>query len=226
MHVLTHKNSLSWLIHYMANKLPLGKSFTMLMVIFALSGCQTVNQHQIKNEASVNTVDQTEHFEALSLLNTWKIAGKLGVITPDKRNSVYINWQQKDLETDIKMTNILGVQLARVIDDENGATLESDDNVLTDASPEGLIYQITGWYLPVSQLKVWIKGLPNKNDSFETNETGLVNIINASCANCNAWKISYDNYKLVNGINLPHKIRLSNDEQQTRLNLTISRWIF
>jgi outer membrane lipoprotein LolB len=202
----------------------LKKSFTVSILIFVLSGCQTVNQNKIKNEANANIVDQTQHFEALSSLNTWKIAGKLGVITPDKRNSVYINWQQNDLETDIKMTNILGVQLARVLDNKNGATLESEDQVLTDASPEGLIYQLTGWYLPVSQLNVWIKGLPNKNDNFETNQTGLVKSIDASCVGCGAWRISYSNYKLVDGISLPHKVRLSNDEQQTRLNLTISRW--
>jgi outer membrane lipoprotein LolB len=196
--------------------------------VFALllSACQSVSQRQTEELSDKTLINQDLHFESLKAIESWKIAGKLGVITPEKRTSVYINWAQNKDESDIKMTNILGVQLARVRDNKNGAELESDGKVISDSSAEGLIYQITGWFLPVSQLKYWIKALPTQNDQFDSFESGLVSSINADCINCDVWEISYDNYKQINGQWLPHKVRLSNDTLETRLNFTISKWMF
>ena len=100
--------------------------------LLMLSACQSIDKNQtIKGQRSF---DSAAHQDKLAALTTWRIAGKLGVITPEERTSVYINWEQKQQVSDIKMTNILGVQLARIVDNLEGARLESDGEVFKDKS--------------------------------------------------------------------------------------------
>lgn len=192
--------------------------------MLTISACSSSNREHLDNISNNNVIVTSEHFQRLKTLTSWNIAGKLGVISPEQRNSVYINWQQTGRDTDIRMTNILGVQLARVTDNKTGATLESDGKLVSDDTAEGLIFRATSWYLPVSQLKSWIKGLPSDLDNVEIYDSGLIKTIQANCNTCDEWVISYDNYKKVRDIWLPHKIRLSNDTQNTRLIFTISKW--
>ena len=50
-----------------------------------------------------------------------------------------------------------------------GARLEADDQVYTDPSATALLYQTTGWDIPLDQLLSWVKGVPRAGDDYTLN---------------------------------------------------------
>lgn len=199
------------------------KYICLILVISTLAACQSVRDSQIKLAQNDKPISTQQHLSQLDKLQTWSLAGKLAVITPDQRASVYINWKQSHV-SDIRMTNILGVSLAKLLDDGHIARLESDGKTYQDTSADALIYSVTGWDLPVSNLKTWIKGSVKTSDQFTLNESELIASLSPRCDNCEQWEINYSNYQKVSNIWLPHKINLSNAQRQTRLKITISEW--
>jgi outer membrane lipoprotein LolB len=108
--------------------------------------------------------------------------------------------------------------------DEKGATLTTDDKTYQNSDPSYLIWQVTGWQIPVEKLRFWIKGQHQSKDEVKTSEQGWINQLQPICNNCKNWLINYDNYKLVNNVWLPHKVVLHNSVDNNQLLIRINEW--
>ena len=208
------------------------KAVLTLFFTLSLTACKSVSQTQIDPLTENTLVSKVAQRYAVEKMKTWEISGKLSVISPQDRSSVFINWQQSRTRSgnrfadssQIKMTNLLGISLANLHYDGTIATMQTDGQRYIDRTPEGLIKQLTGWELPVSDLRYWIKALATTKDQATYDQHNLVSRIEPTCKRCEAWQITFAKYKRVNGIWLPHYVRLNNPSKETRITFNISQW--
>lgn len=183
----------------------------------------------------------------LAQLTKWKLKGKIAWITEKERKSAYINWQQNDATLQFALTNVLGINLANLEYDGIMATLQADGKSYYDSSPSALIYQVSGWQVPLEQLSSWIKGAATsegrnaiagqvngsrqareKNQEITRYENGLIKQIKATCDQCDQWTINYTQYNNVSMNNieyqLPEQINMFNSAYQATIKIRISEW--
>jgi outer membrane lipoprotein LolB len=85
---------------------------------------------------------------------------------------------------------------------------------------ETLLYDHTGWRLPVSGLRLWVMGLPDGNreiSQLRFDEIGRIQLLEQY-----HWQIQYLQYRQVGMRDLPRKISLQNDK--LKLRIVIDQW--
>lgn len=155
--------------------------------------------------------------ESLEKLTHWQLRGKLAILTAKEKGSARLNWQQRGDDYDLVLTNVLGGTLLEVhqlngrveVVDRDGRHYQSQDS-------EALIYQLTGWPIPMRDLPTWIKGLPGQA-SFELGGDGRVNRLKQD-----NWALTYQDYARTRLWLLPTAIELQGP--QTRIKLAINEW--
>lgn len=198
------------------------KRFSLLFtLLFVLAGCSSVSNTPIAN------VDWQAHQARLNEIDQFKLAGKLGYISPEQRQSLNFQWQKSPTLSDLRLTNFLGQTVLHLTVNEQGAKVETyDDQIFTAKDAQTLIAQLTGLLIPVTPLEHWILGQPSDADDYilNTNNTlaSLVKTIGPQ-----RWLVTYDAYDLVELTNakplaLPTKLKLT--QANTKLNIVISKW--
>ncbi|WP_028866345.1 lipoprotein insertase outer membrane protein LolB [Psychromonas hadalis] len=191
--------------------------FLYLLLPLLFAGCaQHPNSALPKN--STWTIQQAQ----LEQLTHWSLSGKLGIFTPNNRDSVDIYWQQSGQDFHIRLSALLGLKSIdiqkrgneTVIIDMDGQRHHSNDT-------EQLITDLTGFVLPIEYLQQWIKGNPS-NASYQLNDRQQVSNLLGGTQNTELWSITYNDYRTVNQTNLPHKLQLTRGD--LRLKFSISQW--
>jgi len=194
------------------------QTLTAFTVIFFLAGCATPPQPTVRLNSAAHqlSLEQQDH---------WLIKGKLGFKSPKEANqSANFRWQQTQQQYQLNMTSTFGTSLLNMQGDEENVTLIADDETYQDSDPSHLIWRVTGWQIPVEKLRFWIKGQHQQSDQVITSEQGWVSQLQPVCNNCENWLINYDNYKLVDGIWLPHKVMLYNSINNSQLLIRVNAW--
>ncbi|MGJ8682237.1 lipoprotein insertase outer membrane protein LolB [Paraglaciecola sp.] len=169
-------------------------------------------------------LNAVEHQKMLTQFNHWQIKGRLGFKSPTKKQSASFSWQQKQSEFKLNLTTVIGTSLLKMYGDKEQVTLQADDEVYQDTNASFLIWRMTGWQIPVEHFPIWIKGQITPNAQFITAEQGWVTQIQPNCDQCEDWLINYDNYKLINGMWLPHKITFNNRSTNNQLLIRVNSW--
>lgn len=172
----------------------------------------------------------------LAELTHWKLKGKIAWITPNERKSAYINWQQQNQDMQFVLSNLLGINLASLAFDGDMATLNADGKQFQDPSPAMLIYQTTGWNVPLERLSSWVKGAASVSGRASQSgsqeivryENGLIRQIKPTCNNCDQWRIDYTAYDNViidsTEYQLPSDITMYNPAFNATIKIKISEW--
>lgn len=188
-----------------------------LFLPLLFTGCALAPEPQSPENSSWEA-QQTQ----LSALSEWSLSGKLAIITPEKRNSVNIHWQQSEQDFHIQLSTFLG---GSVLDIEktqaSTVIIDSDDNYYESDNAESLITELLGMSLPIDSLQQWIKGNPN-GASYQLNEHQQASSLLGGDNNNGIWSIQYSHYKPINNIYLPHKLSLERGD--LRLKFAISKW--
>ena len=216
-------------------------SWLCLLTLFiaVLSGCTT--KPSLENQTTININHN------VAQLTQWKLKGKIAWITDAQRTSAYMNWQQDDANIAFTLTNVLGINMASLSYDGKLAKLSADGKEYQGASPSLLIFQTTGWQVPISALSSWVKGMPSpveqknkqgdviQNAHITRYDNGLIQQIKPYCATelkyntqCNAWVIDYTSYTsaIINNIEyqLPTNISMYNRASNATIKIRISEW--
>ena len=182
-----------------------------------LSGCSLLSPDADKPLPEFN--QQAE----LAQLDHWQLTGKLAIrAAGQKSNAVDINWRQQGDEFHITFTKLFKT-LLEVKQDPYGAWLrDSDGNEHRAATAELLIKQLAGWDLPLDQMQLWIKGVPEGAEA-DYDDLGNTIAINA-LVDQQPWQISIASHMQVQGLSLPQNLTLKN--QDNTLKLKVYEWIF
>lgn len=95
----------------------------------------------------------------------WRMQGRIALSDGESGGQLSMAWRQSDGVTSIDLRSGLGGRWWRLAYDEMGARLEGSEQAMWSASePEELVYEATGWPMPISAFGDWIKGLPSPDD--------------------------------------------------------------
>lgn len=177
-----------------------------------LAGC--VSKHNIP------TTPTQKQQETLEQLETWKINGRLAFRSDEKRVSAYLNWQQQQKHYRVSLNSFVGTSLLKIEGDEKSVTLTQGQDEYYHYDPNTLLYDITGWDIPLLQLQHWVKGYVNDEQvNAIYDELGFLTELHH---NQSHWHVTYSDYKLVKSLTLPHLIEISKDDKLIKIK--IKQW--
>mgnify|MGYP000851843535 FL=1 len=165
--------------------------FWWLPLALLLSACQ---------QAPVAPTD----FTRADQIQRWEMSGKLGYRTADDGGSASFDWQQAPRYGEIRFSGPLGFGSAALTWQPGMARLETAQGEWQARTPGELAWHLTGFWLPVSALEYWSRGLvwPGAPARSEENDDGRLSQLSQL-----GWDLEFDRYEAVGRVALPHRIK-------------------
>lgn len=193
------------------------------------AGCATApTLPPVENPAATWQARQTE----LRPITTWKIQGRMAMRTAEEGWQASLNWEREGERHRIDITGPLGHGHLRLTRDDQGAELrDADQHSWRAENPEQLLYQTTGWLVPLDGLNYWVLGLPlpDVTASQELDPQGRLKMLSQS-----GWDIRFLEYTRYGSLDLPSKLFIKRQGRGTNGNpakdatlevrLVIERW--
>jgi outer membrane lipoprotein LolB len=184
------------------------------MVFLVIGGCAS-------QRPAPSIDDWQRHQEQLKRLEHWQISGKLGVRMPGENNSANLRWQQRARDFRIDLSGPFGQGRVIISGDDQLVTLEQAGQPPQYASTsEELIWETSGLYLPLADLRYWVRGIPAPGKPVvrrEANDQGLLERLEQS-----GWQLTYSQYTRAEGWPLPGRIVA--EHRDVRVTLVIRQW--
>ncbi|NVJ50012.1 MAG: outer membrane lipoprotein LolB [Gammaproteobacteria bacterium] len=190
------------------------KSIIGLSLIFSLSACSLF---QTKNPVPQNlTVEQRSAY--LERNTHWRMTGRIGIITADESNTANISWYRNGDTSELRIYGALGTTYARLTTTAGKATIElPDDKTYHGDNAELLLWQTTGWYIPVNALQRWILGIASNAPSVQYQEDGLVKQLSFD-----SWQLQFQRYQSFSGLTMPKKMKATHPD--ITLKFSVREW--
>lgn len=170
-------------------------------------------------------VDLPAQVQRIADISHWQLRGKIAISDGQEKNSANLYWQVRDVDYGFKLTNPLGVTVVELEKNGSDVSLNADDQVYSDTNAERLVYNTTGWQLPIADLLKWIRGIPGTRDDYTLNEYGLLASLTPNCQSCLQWHIRYSRYRQVDGLWMPHQIELQHVSEPNRwIKIKANKW--
>lgn len=188
------------------------------MLIFVLGACAVAPV----SKPPVKDIEQAwlAHRAALSALTMWTANGRIAGRTEEQGWSASLLWAQQGDEYHISLSGPLGQGRVQLDGNAQGVALQlPDQQVISASDPADLLYQRTGWRLPVEALRFWLRGLPAPNLPFvkQLDDQGRLEILEQS-----GWKLDYRQYVPIYHWELPAKLTLARADLRVRF--IIDEW--
>ncbi len=187
----------------------------LLLLLVVLPGCVSIKS--VPGDGSAETLWYLRQ-EKLSQLQGWQIKGRIGFVSAKDSGSAGLYWEQGHESFELKVVAPLGAGRLVVVGDANGVVLQSSEGeILYAEDARSLIWQSTGWEIPVDRLRQWVIGLPTDAETYLLDDKGRVLYIENS-----HWKVEYLQYQDVGEYELPRKLQIESPE--INIKLVIKDW--
>jgi outer membrane lipoprotein LolB len=187
------------------------------LAILALTGCAPAPTRPPVADAEAAWA---QHRAILAKVSAWRLNGNLAVEARGDGGQGRVDWRQRDDVFDIRLSGPLGSGTVRLNGDREGATLTVNGERLRDADPSWLLYQQTGWWIPVESLRWWALGLPAPDmpAAWVLDDQGRLARLEQ-----NGWTIRFDGYRAERGgVQVPGRLMASAEDAEVRL--VVRRW--
>jgi len=143
----------------------------------------------------------------LLTLSHWQANGAIGVKQQNKAANASLYWTQNGKNNySINMQGPLGAGALKITAKPGKVTLLQGNKPPQSApTAEALLKATTGWYLPVSNLYYWARGLPVPGLPAKTSYDQYHHLTQL---NQQGWQISFQRYTAVGNLDLPSKMVL------------------
>ncbi|MDN3684373.1 lipoprotein insertase outer membrane protein LolB [Vibrio sinaloensis] len=192
-----------------------------LLAALLLSGCASI-------ESSQTNVEWQTHQQRLASISQYQSSGKTWLYFSRAKTISQFPLAtcsaKQSTSTDHVFFRSNCIKFKKIT--PTGAVVDTyDDKTYTSTNAESLIYQLTGLTIPVEQLHDWLLGRPTSADGYLLNETNTLATLRKEI-NGQTWQLDYLNYKdvLVDGVALPLPQKLKLKQQDTSINIVISKW--
>ncbi|PKF56016.1 outer membrane lipoprotein LolB [Alteromonadales bacterium alter-6D02] len=153
----------------------------------------------------------------------WQFNGKFAIRTPQETQSAKIHWAQLNQQYDINLYTTLGITVMKITGNDNFVEIDGiGEEPITGTSAEQLIWQLTRWHIPVSQLQWWVQGKVPYGSNINYNKLGQVTDAEIIDNNGQTWQLRLGKYQSVDGKQRPYTIGLTQD--RLFLKLAITKW--
>jgi len=197
-------------------------SLVLLAQLLALAGCA----------APVRPVPDDSHAAwqqrllKLNTLGSWDLRARIAVRVGDDGGQANLHWQHQGQGNDMRLVGAWGKGLLRLSFNHDNAEL-TDEYGQTASGPDAaeLLYNATGWIIPVSNLNAWMAGRPVGDDARTTlDQYGRLEKMTEA-----GWRIEYQEYQQVGRWELPRRLKLSqlaevDGQRLVTLRLVVSQW--
>lgn len=194
-----------------------------LVPVLLLGGCTTPDLRPVPED---NTAAWQQRQQSLSSLQQWDMRARIAVRLGDDGGQANLHWNHEIRNNDMRLVGAWGRGLVRLSFNDTAAELTDDTGRKTTGSDAAeLLYQATGWVIPVRNLRSWVTGLP-VTDQAQTkiDRYGRLQQITES-----GWQIDYQEYQRFGQWELPRRLKLSqlrtvNGEQLVSVRLVVNQW--
>lgn len=198
------------------------RPFLALIFLLLLPACTTTSLPMLQQQQI-----WSRHSERLTGLTQWDVRGRIALQMDEEAWQLSLRWQHKPGEQQIDLAGPFGMGAVRLFINADGARLrDSSKAEYQAATAQQLLWQTTGWILPLDNLVWWLRGLPvpQKEKQMELDGQGrLAKLVQ------DGWQMEVLEYESSDGVQLPHLIELKNLNGNTQgknmhLRLVISQW--
>ncbi len=195
------------------------KYIVSMLAGLTLVACQSVPE--IPEVADGGVVWQ-QHRHAIEKLQQWHISGRLAVNNQESAWNLDMQWAQQGDNYQIELAGPFGSGKVQLIGSGHGVQLRNaDKKVFYADSAEELLYAQTGVYMPITDLRYWVLGIPApqrlQQPGFDL-QGQLTRLQQAD------WEIRFRRYTQVNGLSLPDKIFIARNDKQIDVRLVVDEW--
>lgn len=193
--------------------------FVSLLLVLFVTGCATQIQPP-ETSPNYRVKPWPQRKIALSDQTHWKINGSVSIQSRGKTEMGTFTWEQIDNRYAINIYGPLNLGSIGIAGTPYKVVLNKPTGSYSAATPEALMKQQLGWYLPISNMYYWVRGLPapgQKGQQQHDNEGHLVFLQQQG------WRIRYEAFQTGRDRDLPRKILL--DNQQIHVKLVIKNWL-
>lgn len=167
--------------------------------------------------------DWSAQTERLQMLERWRLAGKVGLRTPDDATSANLDWVQAPRHYRMLISGPFGAGRSVLESTPGNVTLTTGEGRFQAATPEQLMQQQLGWSLPISALDYWVRGLPapGSDHAMQADPRGFPTRLNQA-----GWTIEYRDWswapELAGGLWLPRRLVMSYGDLHATL--IVNQW--
>lgn len=156
-------------------------------------------------------------------LTSWKLSGRIGVLTETNGGSLDIFWNQQADAYKIRLIAAMGQGTTLISGNAHGVTLKTAEGVAYAENADELLASSLGVNLPLSGLHDWLRAVPVADRPVKKqlwNEQGQLHKLVQD-----GWNIEMSDYKKVGHYMLPHAFYMDRDDQQElEIRLLIRKW--
>ncbi|MEK0160991.1 lipoprotein insertase outer membrane protein LolB [Pseudoalteromonas piscicida] len=186
----------------------------LLIFLLILTGCaQQLPQQNVAQDWQ-STLKQQKN---------WQARGKLAFIAPDNRQSANFNWYLKEDKQNLILTSFVGTRIFELEELDTHSELTFEDNVHKGMDSSDLVKRLSGLSLPVNQAPQWLTGLVEAPAS-ELDDLGRIRNAQWQSPSGRVWQITYQQYKMQDGMWLPSRMKLSSTNIEVKV--LITSWQF
>ncbi len=194
----------------------------LLGAVLLFSGCASLSPFAPEPPSERVAQLWQQHVQSVNAQTDWTLSARIAAHSEDDGWNGKLHWQQEKDTYQVSFNAPFGqggLQLDGGPQYVEMRTSDGQTMVATDV--ESLLYQQLGWRLPLHSLRYWVRGVPvpvgEKAPLLAFDEEGRLARLQQS-----RWQIEYLAYRRVDGLMLPRKVYLENDELSVRL--VIDRW--
>lgn len=149
----------------------------------------------------------------------WELTGRIAVSDGRDGGNGRIHWAQSGEHFDIRLSAPVSRQSWRLSGQPGAARLEGlDGGPLEGHDPEALLYEATGWRIPLADMARWARGMRGEGAArVSFDEQGLPSLIEQD-----GWAIEYRDW--VEGASPALPRRVFAERGQSRVRLQVEHW--
>lgn len=196
------------------------KTFYLLTLLCALFlyGCATQIEPPIDPSAyqvrpwklrKVNLADK----------RSWDVQGVAGITSGGKTQMGSFSWKQNNQYYAINFYGPLNLGSIGIQGSPGQVTLNKPTGSYSAPNVETLMQQQLGWYLPVSNMYYWIRGIPAPGPKRMQRMDAYGHLV---FLQQQGWNIQFQAFQTRDNTDLPRKIIM--DNQQLRVKLVLKDW--
>lgn len=181
----------------------LGVSYLVLAVLL-LGGCAT---------------DKARLAQLPEGAPAFALDGRIAVKYDSQHSSGGFHWLHQADSDDIVMLAPLGITVAHVRQDANGALLETSGRQYVAENSDELMQRTLGWHLPLRGMPYWVRArpVPGEPASIERDAQGQISQLRQD-----GWDIHYTAYAAAARDSLP--LRMIMQREKVQIRLLIDEW--
>ena len=148
-------------------------------------------------------------------LDTWHFNGRISLTRGEEGWHAGLTWQEHAGSYRLEIAGPLGQGAFQLTGDAEGVLLvDAQARSYTARDADALLAHVTGWVLPVSGLRYWVRGVPAPGREARASRDAQGRLAQLQQ---DGWNISYSRYQTVDGASWPEKMRLEREDIVVRL---------